>query len=429
MPTSGYDAVIIGGGPGGATAATLLAKKGRKVLVLEKERFPRFMIGESLLPWSRRLYRDLGIEEEMDRRFIKKYGALFLKGGEPLQTTFEFAKAMDNPYPYAYHVPRDEHDKLLLDNARGCGAEVREGWMVEDVLFEAGRAVAVQARERRTDGTDGESVRIPATFVVDASGRSSVLAKKLRLRKPIRGMNKASVFSHYRGVKRLPGMHEGSPTIVTFRGGWFWIISFKGELTSVGAVMHQAYWREHHGLAPAELLDRAISESPEVMERLEHAERVMEVHSEGSFSYRATRFAGPGWVLCGDAAAFLDPVFSSGVYLSMVCAEEIANRIDRGLSSGDVSARIFDGYEKRMRDGMGTFFKFIYGFYDEAFYNMFLRPTKRFGVVAAIAGILAGNIHPGPKFRLRILAMDVVVFVARIVFRLRGAPPVDRARA
>lgn len=429
MPSSGYDAVIIGGGPGGATAATLLAKKGRNVLVLEKARFPRFMIGESLLPLSRRIYRELGLEEEMDRRFIKKYGALFIKGGEDLQTTFEFANAMDNPYPYAYHAQRDEHDKLLLDHARACGAEVREGWMVEDILFENGRAVAVRARERRPDGSEGEPATIPATFVVDASGRSSVLAKKLRLRRPIDGMNKASVFSHYRGVKRMPGMHEGSPTIVTFRGGWFWIISFKGELTSVGAVLHHAYWREHHGLTPEQLLDRAISESPEVKERLEHAERVIEVHSEGSFSYRAIRFAGPGWVLCGDAAAFLDPVFSSGVYLSMVCAEEIAIRIDRGLATGDLSERVFDGYEKKMREGMGTFFKFIYGFYDEAFYNMFLRPTKRFGLVSAVAGILAGNIHPGPRFRLRIMALDVVVFVARIVFRLRGAPPIDRARA
>lgn len=424
MSVTSYDAVVIGGGPGGATAAALLAERGRRVLVLERESFPRFVVGESLLPLGRDIYRRLGLEDEMERRFIRKYGAHFIKGGEGLEHLFEFVNAMDNPYPWAYHVPRAEHDQMLLDRARALGAEVRERVAVEDLVLEGNRAVGVVARAR--DGGEPETIRAP--FTIDASGRAGVVAKRLRLRRPVPGMNKASAFAHYRGVTRLPGKHEGTPTISTFPGGWFWIIPFRGELTSVGAVMHRSFWLERKGLSPEAILDEAIAASPEVSARLASASRATEVRVEGSFSYTSTRFAGPGWVLCGDAAAFLDPVFSSGVYLSMRCAEDIAARIDRALESGDVSARVFAGYPRRTRAAMRTFWKFIYGFYDEAFFNMFLRPTPRLGLVPAITGVLAGNVHPGFKFRWRLVTMDAIVSIARVAFRLRGEPTVDRAR-
>lgn len=448
MPASDShcDAVVIGGGPGGSTVATLLARAGCRVVLLERERFPRFKIGESMLPMVREIYARLGVEAEIERTFIRKYGAHFVKADGSREYTYEFRNAMDCPFEYAYHVKRDEHDRILLENARRAGAEVRERWHVEDVLFEDGeRAVGVRARP--LDDPGGEAAEIRAPFVVDASGRASLIAKKLRLRKPDPLLRKAAAFSHYRGVRRLPGKHEGTITIATFPGGWIWVIPFRGDVTSVGAVMHREFWRAHLGetapaagpggaavesAAAAAALEAAIAACPAVAARLSGAERVMPVLAEGAFSYRSERFAGPGWVLCGDAAAFLDPIFSSGVLLSMRCGEEIAAAIEGALARGGAAARapdVFARYERRMRAGMKVFWRFIYGFYDAAFLELFLQPTNRFRLMSAITGVLAGNIFPSLKFRLRMWALAGIVRVAHAVYRLRGIPMPDRVGA
>lgn len=437
MATSEYDAIVIGGGPGGSTAAALLARGGRRVLLLERERFPRFRIGESMLPMVREIYERLGVAEEIETTFIRKYGAHFVKGDGSREWTYEFKNAMDCPYEYAFQVERAEHDRILLENARRAGADVREGWQVDDVLFEGDRAVGVRASEIRKfpNSRIPEAVDFHAPFTIDASGRWSVIAKKLRLQTPDPRLNKAAAFSHYRGVERLPGKHEGTITVATFEGGWIWVIPFKGEITSVGAVMHRDYWRRRADRVPAladadptgarhaaaaDMLDAAIAACPPVARRMARAERVRPVTAEGSFSYRASRFAGPGWVLCGDAAAFMDPIFSSGVLITMRSAVEIAETIERGLARGDTSAALFARYERRMRRGMNVFFKFIYGFYDEAFLELFLQPTNSLGLVNAITGVLAGNLFPGMKFKVRIWAMDWVVRIARVVYRVRG---------
>ena len=419
------DVVVIGGGPGGSTAATLYAKQGLKVVVLEREQFPRFKIGESMLPMVRELYDRLGVAEKMEATFIQKHGAHFITADGTRQYTYEFKNAMDCPYGYAYHVKRDEHDQILLNNSRSCGADVRERWQVDDVIFDGDRATGVIAHSLTGDD---KPVQINAKLVVDASGRASVLSKKLSLRVADKVLNKAAAFTHYKNVKRLDGKHEGTITIGCFPGGWIWVIPFKGDVTSVGAVMHQSYWRDKKE-KPEQMFEAALADCPSIQERLVGAERVMQVHTEGTFSYRSKQFSGPGWVLCGDAACFLDPVFSSGVLLSMRCAEEIVRLSSPHLKKGEMPQSAFATYEKKMRRGMGTFWTFIYGFYDEAFIDIFFRPTNRFKLMNAVSGVLAGNIFPSLKFKARIWTLQTIVWLNRRIAKARGIEMIDRASA
>lgn len=414
-----FDVVIVGAGPGGSTAATMLARDGLAVLVLEKERFPRFRIGESLLPMSRAIYARLGVADEMDRRFIHKHGAHIVQGDGSREQIIEFGQAMDCPFGYAYHVPRAEHDALLLDNARRAGAVVREGVLVDDVLWEGDRAVGV--RVRPADDGAGPREEIRAGHVVDASGRVAFLGRRLKLLQSDPLLSNAAVFSHYRGVTRLPGLHEGSITVGTFEGGWLWLIPFAGEITSVGAVMHHTYWRERKR-PPEQLLEEALDACPPVRERLRHAERVMPVHAEGSFSYKARQFAGPGWFLCGDAAAFLDPVFSSGVLFSMSSALHLSELILRERREPGAPGRFAREYEGRVNDGMSAFWRFVYGFYDPAFFDLFMQPTNKFRLQDAVAGVLAGNLAPGLRLKTRLWTMDALVGANRIVRRMKGDP-------
>jgi flavin-dependent dehydrogenase len=376
------DVIVIGGGPAGSTAATLLAQQGFSVTLLERERFPRFQIGESLLPYNNDLFRRLGVTDQLQAGdFFPKYGAYFVTGDGSVSYTFRFDKRLQDPYRNSFQVKRAEFDHLLLRNAEKHGADVREETPVKSVELNGDRAVV-----------NGE---LEARFVIDATGHHGLLGEK----QPIESLKKIAFFAHYRGVPRPEGRDAGNTVIVVLRNAWFWLIPVDAEVMSVGLVVD----REHYlrcGLEPEELLNRTIAESSWIAERMKNAERITQLYARKDFSFRTKNMVGPNFALIGDAAGFIDPIFSTGVFMAMKSADMAAAAISERLRSGSMEA--LKQYERAMSHGLERYLKFIEHFYRREFLEVFLQPSERFGVLNAIIGVLAGNIFQprGNRFRL-----------------------------
>ena len=299
------DVAIIGGGPAGSTAATLLAKAGRRVIVVEREKFPRFHIGESLLPFSVQTFDRLGVREKLDRTFMPKFGGEITAACGTKGVKFYFKDGFRSQRDRAYQVTRSEFDKLLLDHSRENGAEVREETEVTKLDF---------ARDRvkiDTQTSDGTTSTVDARYLLDCSGRQTILGSLFNLKKTYDHLQKFSVFAHYENVERLPGKDATLIRMVRGLDRWFWTIPLTEARTSVGVVMDTATFRATK-LAPQTALEEFIAEQPLMTERMKNARRVSPVYSAGDFSYRNTRLEGDRWLLAGDAAGFIDPVFSSG---------------------------------------------------------------------------------------------------------------------
>lgn len=405
------DVVVIGGGPGGTAAATYLARAGLQVLLFERERFPRFRIGESLLPLNMPILEELGLAEEMDKRFIRKYAAHFSDRNGVRRSRYPFATAINKRYPYAYEVERDEFDQMLLDNALRAGIEARMEWTVREILFEGERAVGVVA----VANDSGETLTVRCRMIVDASGHSRLLGKHLGLRRKSPLKTRASFFSHFEGARREPGEREGDIQIVAWQYGWFWMIPFKGDTTSVGAVVNEEFLAlRQKGESPDASLWRAIQQSPFVAGRLEGARQKWPARSIANYSYAMERYTGDGWAVVGDAGAFLDPVFSSGVFLTMKSAEILSKEIIRSFEAGDFSAARFADYEKRVRASQQIFLRFINGWYDPAFLDLFFYPRNTLGLRTAIVTVLAADLfNPSYLWSLKLRIAMMFVF-ARI---------------
>jgi FADH2-dependent halogenase len=392
-----HDVAIIGGGPAGSTAATVLARQGLKTLILERDRFPRFHIGESLLPLNQDLFDELGLTPLLKREnFVLKYGAQFVSNDGGVERAFDFFQGGLGAETYAYEVERETFDHLLLKHAIAQGAEVREATNVLDVETSADKPCRLRLRTERGEET------LEARAVIDASGQSSLVAKIHDLRVKHPSHQKIAIFSRYKGALRREGRQEGNIDIVLGAGCWFWIIPLRDDVLSVGVVANIADWKAT-GLAPEAFFEKAVQSSPYVASRVKPGVRTGESYSASNYSYTSRSFVGDGFLLAGDAAEFLDPIFSTGVILAMKSGHRAGNDLARAIrSGGPLRAGRFADYEKTFRRWTANHFKMIDAFYGPGFARVFLTPKNTFGMVKAVIALLAGRSDPSLLDRLRL---------------------------
>ncbi len=363
--TPTYDAIVIGGGPAGSTAGALLAAQGRHVLILEREKFPRYHVGESLMPYCYFTFERLGVLDRINAMgCTEKHSVQFVGRNGKVSTPFYFFQHFEHPAAKTWQVPRADFDQMLLENARTKGAEVREETEVTKLLTGAdGAVVGVEARAR-----DGTNVELSARVVIDATGRDALFLRKSGWRQRDPQLNKVALWTYYKGAKRDPGLDEGSTTVAYLDGkGWFWHIPLQNDIVSSGIVAERDYlFRDTQDRRA--IFERETKLNPWIADHLSTAEQFGEYWVTGEYSYRGKHCATDGLVMIGDAFTFLDPVFSSGVFLALKSGELVADAVDAALAQpGPIRAGTFARYGEDLCAGVEIMRKIVYAFYDPKF--------------------------------------------------------------
>jgi flavin-dependent dehydrogenase len=416
------DVIVIGGGPAGSTAAILLAERGYRVVVLEKTRHPRFHIGESLLPANLPLFERLGVGEQIRAIGMVKWGAEFVSPWHGRGETFLFGEAWQKSMPYAYQVRRSQFDEILIRRAARQGATVIEQCRVRQVECLGGdRAARVEAEH-----PDGSRDTWRARFVIDASGRDTFLANQLGAKQRNKKHNSAAIYAHFAGAERYPGNGAGNISIYWFEHGWFWFIPLADGATSVGAVVWPYYMKTRH-IPVRDFFLATIGMCEPLAKRLADATLVSDVEATGNYSYSCDHSHGPNYLLLGDAYAFIDPVFSSGVWLAMNSAVAGAEAVDSCLREPARAAAALRRFDRTMRRGPREFSWFIYRVTNPTMRDLFMHPRNPLRMKEALLSVLAGDIFGRAPIWPSLSAFKGVYF-ATSLFNLRRTLAAVRRR-
>jgi len=409
MKNDTYDVAIIGGGPGGSTAAALLARAGRRVIVLERDKFPRFHIGESLLPFSMQAFTRLGLHEKFKcAGFMEKFGGEMQGACSEESVKFYFADGFRSKTDRSYQVTRAEFDKVLLDHAAENGAEVREQTSVEKVEFDD------EELRLRVSSRTSETAEVRAKYVIDASGRNSIIGSHFKLKQSYPQLQKISIFAHYDGVAREEGRDGTLTRMVRAIDRWFWHIPLTAERTSIGVVLDAEIFKKTQ-LSPEEFLEQAIAEQPLLRDRMELAERVGPVSVAADFSYRNSQLTGDRWMLAGDAAGFIDPVFSSGAFLAVLGGEQCADILHEVLAHPHKRRRLFARYRRTINRAMDVYLRFVNAWYSKEFIEVFLNPQEMMQIPQAVNAVLGGNVGTSWAIRWRMSIFYLLVWLQKYV--------------